>query len=79
MRTTTPTEDSNPHQPGKSWVVVNDDDGSFNITLPLGFGKKILYNISFDAGCCRADSSAGCDCHQLWDEELVQEERYYTG
>ena len=45
METTTPTTASNPHQPGKSWVVVNDDDGTFNITLPLGFGKKRMDNI----------------------------------
>ena len=79
MRTATPTTASNPHQPGKSWVVVEDNDGSFNITLPLGFGKKKMANILLDPEFCRADSSVGCDCHQLWDEELVQEERYYPG
>ena len=26
-------------QPGKTWTVLNEDDGAFNITLPLGFGK----------------------------------------
>ena len=75
MRTTTPSTDSNPHQPGKSWVVVNDDDGTFNITLPLGFGKKVMENIWLDPEFCRSDSTVGSDCHQLWDEELVQEER----
>ena len=25
-----------------TWVVLNDEDGSFNVTLPLGFGKLIL-------------------------------------
>ena len=43
----TPSTNSNPHQPGKSWVVINDDDGSFNITLHLGFGKKKLDNYQF--------------------------------
>ena len=25
-----------------TWVVLNDEDGSFNVTLPLGFGNLIL-------------------------------------
>ena len=25
--------------PGKTWVVVADEDGGYNVTLPLGFGK----------------------------------------
>ena len=39
MTTTPPTRTSNPPQPGKSWVVLDDGDGTINITLPLGFGK----------------------------------------
>ena len=39
MTTTPPATTTNPHQPGKSWVVLNDGDGTINITLPLGFGK----------------------------------------
>ena len=26
-------------QPGKTWTVLKEDNGAFNITLPLGFGK----------------------------------------
>ena len=40
MATTPPVPTSNPHQLGKSWVVLDDGDGSINITLPLGFGKQ---------------------------------------
>ena len=39
MPTTTATP-AKPHQPGKSWVVLGDGDGTVNITLPLGFGKE---------------------------------------
>ena len=28
------------HQPGKTWVVCQDEDGSLNITVVLGFGKN---------------------------------------
>ena len=35
----TPSTTSNPHQPGKTWVVLSDGDGSINITLIMGFGK----------------------------------------
>ena len=40
MTTTPPATTTNPHQPGKSWVVLDDGDGTINITLPLGFGKQ---------------------------------------
>ena len=40
MTTTPPVPTSNPDQPGKSWVVLDDGDGTINITLPLGFGKQ---------------------------------------
>ena len=26
--------------PGKTWTVIEDDDGGYNVTLPLGFGKQ---------------------------------------
>ena len=35
----TPVTNTNSYQPGKSWVVLDDQDGSVNITVPLGFGK----------------------------------------
>ena len=25
--------------PGKTWVVLADEEGGYNVTLPLGFGK----------------------------------------
>ena len=25
--------------PGKTWVVMDDKEGGYNVTLPLGFGK----------------------------------------
>ena len=40
MTTTPPATTPNPHQPGKRWVVLDDGDGTINITLPLGFGKQ---------------------------------------
>ena len=46
MTTTPPVPTSNPHQPGKSWVVLDDGDGSINITLPLGFGEQQEFLIS---------------------------------
>ena len=36
LTTTTRTEEP---LPGKTWVVVADEDGGYNVTLPLGFGK----------------------------------------
>ena len=30
---------SQAEQPGKTWVVCEDEDGAFNITIVLGFGK----------------------------------------
>ena len=42
MTTPMPSTTSNPHQPGKSWVVLDDGDGTINIILPRGFGKDIL-------------------------------------
>ena len=27
------------HQPGKTWVVLEDEDGAFNLTVILGFGE----------------------------------------
>ena len=26
--------------PGKTWVVLADEEGGYNVTLPLGFGKQ---------------------------------------
>ena len=34
-----PVTTTNSYQPDKSWVVLDDQDGSVNITVPLGFGK----------------------------------------
>ena len=25
--------------PGKTWVVLADEEGGYNVTLPLGFGE----------------------------------------
>ena len=36
LTTTSSTEEP---LPGKTWVVVADEDGGYNVTLPLGFGK----------------------------------------
>ena len=27
--------------PGKTWVVLADEEGGYNVTLPLGFGEII--------------------------------------
>ena len=42
MATVSPGPFTTPHQPGKSWVVLDQDDGTLNITLPLGFGKVAI-------------------------------------
>ena len=26
-------------QPGQTWVVLEDEDGAFNVTVVLGFGE----------------------------------------
>ena len=36
--TTTITTTEEP-LPGKTWVVLADEEGGYNVTLPLGFGK----------------------------------------
>ena len=37
--TTTTTTTSEEPLPGKTWVVLADEEGGYNVTLPLGFGK----------------------------------------
>ena len=39
MSSSTSHSDIKEKQPGKTWTVLNEDDGAFNITLPLGFGR----------------------------------------
>ena len=31
---------STQHKPGHTWVVLTEEDGAFNVTLPLGFGRS---------------------------------------
>ena len=31
---------SSQHKPGHTWVVLAEEDGAFNVTLPLGFGRS---------------------------------------
>ena len=33
---------STQHKPGHTWVVLAEEDGAFNVTLPLGFGRSQL-------------------------------------
>ena len=76
--TTTPVTTYNPHQPGKSWVVLNDGDGTVNITLCMGFGKESNdgpHNLLSTFSSYRFDSSPSTDSHVLWDAEPVQEEK----
>ena len=30
---------SESEQPGQTWVVLEDEDGAFNVTVVLGFGE----------------------------------------
>ena len=34
--------------PGKTWVVLADEEGGYNVTLPLGFGKYIYSKAAQD-------------------------------
>ena len=59
---------SAPFQPGKTWVVLDEGDGTFNFTLPLGFGKECSQK-NLDMKFCRHDCFASCDGNGMRDEE----------